>query len=65
MEREKERDQKKGYRRESPVDLPAGLCFHCLTRFDPQLEPKIPQTAWCSPKLKKKEELPDTYTYPN
>ena len=35
MEREKERDQKKGYRRESPVDLPAGLCFHCLTRFDP------------------------------
>lgn len=26
MEREKERDQKKGYQRESLVDLPAGLC---------------------------------------
>lgn len=26
MEREKEREQKKGYLRESPGDLPAGLC---------------------------------------
>lgn len=62
MEKEKERDQKKGYSREFPGDLSAGLCFHCLTRSDPQSGPKIPQTAWYSPKFKQKEELLEKVT---